>query len=65
MTGPEPAAVRLLATLLRSRPATRAAMHDIRTLPAGADGLLDQLVRAGFVEESAGRLTYRSPDRAV
>jgi hypothetical protein len=65
MTGPEPAAVRLLATLLRSRPGSRAAMQGIRTLPAGADGLLDQLIRAGFVEETAAGLTYRSPDRAV
>ncbi|MFF5291071.1 helix-turn-helix transcriptional regulator [Paractinoplanes globisporus] len=65
MTGPEPAAVRLLATLLRSRPASRAALHDIRALPAGADGLLDQLIRAGFVAESADGLTYPSPDRAV
>lgn len=57
--------MRLLATLLRSRPASRGGMHEIRALPVGADGLLDQLIRAGFVEETSGGLTYRSPDRAV
>src|SRR5690242_6907938 len=65
MTGLEPAAMKLLATLLRSRPATRDELRLIRTVPPGADRLLDQLIRADFVAEADGRLTYHAPDRAV
>jgi hypothetical protein len=62
----EPTALRLLATLLRSRPATRAELREIRNLPADrVDGVLDQLVRAGFVEVDGERLTYRPPDLVV
>ncbi|GIF22359.1 hypothetical protein BJ973_002680 [Actinoplanes tereljensis] len=66
MTALEPAALRLLATLLRSRPATRAELRKLRARPDDADRLLDQLIRAGFIgEEDDGRLSYRSPDRVV
>lgn len=57
--------MKLLATLLRSRPATRDELRLIRAVPPGADRLLDQLIRADFVAEADGRLSYHAPDRTV
>jgi hypothetical protein len=64
--GGDPAALRVLATLLRSRPQTLQELRDLRSLPAGdLDGVLERLVRAGFIELSEGRISYHAPDRAV
>jgi len=64
--GANPAALRLLATMLRSRPATRTELRDLRGLPVeDLDQALYDLVRNGFVEIDGDRLAYHAPDRAI
>ena len=56
--GDDPDALRLLVTLLRSRPSTTAELDGMRGLPGDA---LDRLVRAGLVTVDGDRLGYRAP----
>ncbi|GIH07096.1 hypothetical protein Rhe02_51630 [Rhizocola hellebori] len=64
--GGDPAALRVLATLLRSRPQTLPELRGLRGLPTSdLDGVLERLVRSGFIELSGDRILYHAPDRAV
>lgn len=60
------AALQVLATLLRVRPRTLAAVREIRTLPdEDLDAILDRLARAGFVRIEGDALEVRPPDRVL
>ena len=61
-----PPAAELLAVALRSRSADRGALGVLTGIDDEELGRrLDELERAGFLTEAAGRLTYRRPDVAT
>ncbi len=64
--GGDHVAVRVLATLLRSRPQTLRELRELRSLPTDdLDGVLERLVRSGFIEVAGDRISYHAPDRAI
>jgi len=64
--GGDHVALRVLATLLRSRPQTLQELRELRSLPTDdLDGVLERLVRSGFIELADDRISYHAPDRAI
>jgi hypothetical protein len=64
--GGDHVALRVLTTLLRSRPQTLQALRELRSLPTDdLDGVLERLVRSGFIELAGDRISYHAPERAI